>query len=262
MNNSQYTKYVVRRSELLFEVVSACKQLLKSNEADETRSYVDSRISTYNQNKFDFGYFPTDEKLDLLFSKVKQPVLIKLGLVFFNENSSYKRSMLNQHNLVIPIKDDYGNIVALVGRNSLSSEEQKKLEIQKYKYTYGYSKSCNLFGLYHAKKTIRKLHKVIIVEGQIDCISCHAHGLHNTVALGGSSMSDYQLFLLMKYGGHDLKLSLLLDNDEAGKKAENKIRDKYSKYVNIEKISLPNKYKDVDEYLRLSKNYDALNTLI
>lgn len=263
MNNSQYTKYVKKRSELLQEVTSACKQLLQSSsDADEARKYINSRVSSYNQNKFDFGYFPTDEKLDLLFSKVKQPLLIKLGLVFYNENASYKRSVLNQHNLIMPIKDDYGNIVALVGRNSLSSEEQKNLEIQKYKYTYGYSKSCNLFGLYHAKKSIRKLHKVIIVEGQIDCISCHAHGLHNTVALGGSSMSDYQLFLLMKYGGNDLKLSLLLDNDEAGKKAEAKIRDKYSKYVTIDKIALPKDYKDVDEYLRSSKNYDALNTLI
>jgi DNA primase len=259
MNNFQYTKYIKQRSDLLSEVIITCKQLLKSSkEADDVRNYIDNRISTYNQNKFDFGYFPPDDNLKLLSDIIEPTKLIKLGLVFFNENVAYKRSMLHQHNLIMPIKDDYGHIVALVGRNSLPPEEQKLLEIQKYKYTYGYSKSCNLFGLYHAKKSIRKLQKVILVEGQIDCISCHAHGLHNTVALGGSSMSDYQLFLLMKYGGNNLKLLLLLDNDEAGKKAENKIKNKYSKYVNIEKINLPPEYKDVDEYLRTNQNYDAL----
>jgi DNA primase len=262
MDTAQYYKHISDRSKLFNKIVLICKDLLHSaDKAEEVRNYVDSRISSYNQNKFDFGYFPADSDLDILLSKIDKSVLLNTGLIYSNDNIFHKRSILNNHNLIIPIKDDYGNIIALVGRNSVFSKDEQNNteEIQKYKYTYGYSKSCNLYGIYQAKKAIRNSKKVILVEGQIDCISCHGHGLHNVVALGGSSMSDYQLFLLMKHGCN--KLHLLLDNDDAGKKAESKIINKYSKYISIEKVALPPEYKDIDEYLRLSNNYNALNNL-
>ncbi|HVI40221.1 MAG TPA: toprim domain-containing protein [Anaerovoracaceae bacterium] len=258
MNTSGFIKRVLTHSDLYSNVVGACKELLKSSLAAEAKDYLDSRVFENNQKLFGFGYFPNDDNLGLLIDKVGLSTLKTLGLVYPDRgNTSMMRGLLSQHNLIMPIKDDYGNIVALVGRTLLSENQQKESEVQKYKYTNGYKKSSNLFGLYYSKKSIRKNRSVIIVEGQIDYITCHSHGFHNVVALGGSSMSDYQMYLLLKYG-QDLRVNLLLDNDIAGRKGQQKIIDKFSRFVNINPLALPEEYKDVDQYLRKGKDTSVL----
>lgn len=261
MNNKQFMYKTQQFSEMFSEVVAACKGLLKNSPlAEEARVYLDKRVSTFNQQKFDFGYFPNEENLELLISKVGEKKLQKLGLIY-NYNIHNRKGLLNLHNLCMPIKDDYGNIVALVGRTLLPESEQKELEISKYKYS-NFTKAANLFNLNFAKRSIRNSRSVILVEGQIDCISCHAHGFHNTVALGGASLGWFQLYLLRKYGTKDLTIYLLLDNDNAGRKAQQKIIDRYSEEATIKKVFLPEDFKDVDEYLHKSNDYSALNGLL
>ena len=260
MNTSSFIKRVLLHSELLGKVVAACHDFLNYDMAKTTTQYVRSRISKNSIDKFRFGHFPQDgNDLDVLIEKVRIDSLKALGLVYPDrENQAILRSTLSNHNLIIPIIDDYDNIVALVGRTFLSEEDQKKAELQKYKYTNRYRKSGNLFGLSCSKRAIRNKNSVIVVEGQIDCVSCHSYGLHNTVALGGSSMSDYQMYLLMKYS-KSLTVNLLLDNDDAGRKGQQKIIDKFSSSVKINKIYLPDQYKDVDEYLRKSETHSVLD---
>jgi DNA primase len=54
-------------------------------------------------------------------------------------------------------------------------------------------------------------------------------GIHNSVAIFGSSLSDSQQFLLERLGV--MSLSVCLDNDEAGKKGRDQIlRDCRSMY--------------------------------
>lgn len=257
MNNKQFMYKVQQTSELFSEVVVACKSLLHSSVASDARTYLDTRVSVFNQKKFDFGYFPDEENLDLLISKVGEKTLKKLNLIY-NYNIHNKKGLLNLHNIIMPIKDDYGNIVALVGRTLLPESEQKILEISKYKYS-SFTKAANLFNLNIAKRSIRHSRSVILVEGQIDCISCHAHGFHNVVALGGASLGWFQFYLLRKYGGKNLTIYLLLDNDNAGRKAQQKIIDRYSAEAIIKKIDLPDDFKDVDQYLHKSNDYSALS---
>lgn len=261
MDTSSFIKNTLVNSKKFENVVAICKDLLKTFDlAGQTKEYLNARITLHNQQKFDFGYFPGDEDLNVLIDKVGLNTLKSLGLIYPDKNNPIvMTSLLKNHNLIMPIKDDYGYTVALVGRSLYSEEEQKAKEIQKYKYTNGYKKSNNLFGLCYAKKAIRNTQRAIVVEGQIDCITCHSYGLHNTVALGGSSMGDYQIYLLMKSGVKDIYL--LLDNDEAGRKGSQKIIDKFSKYLKFHLIKIPDDYKDIDQYLRNSKNHNALNEL-
>jgi DNA primase len=250
------------RSNAFCDVVLACKFLLKNSpNAKEHFSYIKSRISDNNIDSFNIGYFPNDKNLDELTELVDKKTLQKLKLTYnwFVNNrssvSSIQKGLFNYHNIIFPYNDEYGNIIALAGRTLLGDTEQEEVGVPKYKNTF-FNKSLHLFGLYQAKRAIAKRGCVIVVEGQIDCISCHGHGIHNVVAIGGSDLSRYQFYLIKKYSDD---IYLLLDNDSAGKRATEKILDRYSKYANIRTLELPASFGDVDEYLRQSSTCDVFN---
>ena len=261
MNVRDLASNILQKSEDFAEVLSACRTLLKYHPlAEKTREYLDNRISPHYQDVFKFGYFPSNENISILTDLVPEKKLRDLGLIYYKKTNdsdciiNVNVGFLNHHNLIMPYKDSRGNIIALVGRTILSEQHQKELCIPKYKNTVFY-KSLHMFGLYQAKKSIVNNKSIIIVEGQFDCISCHAHGFHNVVALGGTALSKYQFSLLRRYTNN---IYLLLDTDTAGTNAANKIFNKYSKLANIQKIQLPKCYKDIDEYLKKSNDYSVL----
>jgi len=168
------------------------------------------------------------------------------------------KGMLSNHNITIPYYDIYGNIKALVGRTTLSEDDRKDQGLQKYKYTR-FSKSLHLFGLYQARQAILEKNSVILVEGQIDCITCHEYGVHNVVAIGGISLSKRQFQLLSRYAQ---KFYLLLDNDIEGRKAQQRIMKRYANLAKFEILEMPTRYKDVDECLRSGQSNNVFLTKI
>ena len=149
--------------------------------------------------------------------------------------------------MLIPYNNLYSNTIAFIGRTVLSEEKRKSLDIQKYKFTR-FNKSLHLFGFDKALQNIRQTKTIIIVEGQLDCITCHDHGVCNVVALGGLTLSKNQYAILRRYAD---TIYLLLDNDDKGQNAQNKIISKYAnEKVKIIKLSLPFGCKDIDQYLR------------
>jgi DNA primase len=58
--------------------------------------------------------------------------------------------------------------------------------------------------------------QALLVEGQIDCIRCHAAGFTNAVASQGTAFTDQHARLLRRYADHVL---IVLDADTAGRKA-------------------------------------------
>lgn len=250
------------QSEMFAEAVSACKSLLQSApEAKEAREYINKRMSAYYINKYNVGYFPNDNNLNLLLNTVSSDTLEQLRLIHTRQvqkrgyiEESYK-GIFNNHNIVFPFIEEYGNIIALAGRTLLSEADQREFGISKYKNTI-FNKSLHLFGLHGAKSTIEKRNCAFVVEGQMDCISCHAHGIHNTVAITGSNLSRYQVYLLKKMTD---KLYLLFDNDLAGASAFDKAYKLYSNDIKIEKLQIPEKYKDIDQYLRESDECDLFD---
>jgi len=262
LNIREYAKGVRSRSEQFADVVSACKSLFRhSPHAEQARAYMRTRLSDHSIDKYGIGYFPDNKHLDELISLVGAETLRDLSLIkdgTINNRShidQFKRGYFNRNNVVFPFKDEYGNIIALAGRTLLGKEEQRELGVPKYKNTV-FGKSMHLYGLYHTKDAIERNGSVIVVEGQIDCISCHANGFFNTVALTCSELTLYQLYTLKKMTN---KIYLLLDNDEAGRKATAKAISRFSRYIEIEKLTLPDSYNDVDDYLRGSAQHDIFN---
>jgi len=257
----ELSESIIKRSELFQEVTLACQHLLYTPEAEEVRKYAYSRFSKYSLKKYQIGYFPPNHHLDSLRSLVSKNTLEALRLVYSKNlkgrGFTYQADfgLLNYHPLVIPFRDEYGNIIALAGRTLLNEDEQRSFEIGKYKNTF-YEKSLHLFGVPYAKGAIERSNSAIIVEGQIDCISCHANGFHNVVALTGSGLSDYQVYLLKKMAK---TIYLLLDNDKAGQKAKSRIISNFSKDLDIKEVEVPPNFEDVDKYLKSSPTYDIFD---
>jgi DNA primase len=79
-----------------------------------------------------------------------------------------------------------------------------------------YSKGRVLFNLDKAKEAIRKLDYAILVEGQMDCISVYAAGLHNVIASSGTAFTEVQAKLLGRFSKN---VVVNFDPDTAGAKA-------------------------------------------
>lgn len=255
MDIREFSNHIHSRSEKFAEVANVCKSLLHhAPEAKDARDYINARLSKYTINKYNIGFFPPDESIHLLSDVVDKKDLEALRLIYTKcvQKRGYTeeiiKGLFNNNNIIFPFVGEYGNIIALAGRTLSSSADQSEFGISKYKNTF-FNKSLHLFGLHKAKSAIERTNCAILVEGQMDCISCHANGYHNTVAMTGSYLSRYQVFLLKKMA---TKLYLLFDNDSAGNSAFDKAYKQYSSYIQIERLKVPDGFKDIDQYLRES----------
>ena len=257
-----------KEDENLSKIVESCQYLLNNfPEAQECRDYLDSRLTKDSQNNFQFGYFPDLNNIRVLIDLVGEDVLRNANLFKSKdlEDSFCPRqinfSYFDKYPLVMPYKNTYGKIVAVVGRTLLSDEARKEKKIEKYKNTREskfFIKGNLLFGLYENKEYIIEQNCVYVVEGQFDVIKAIEKGFRNIVALGNSNMTPYQLSVISRYTNN---IFLLLDNDEAGEKGRKRIIDKFGQLANIRNFYLPDGYKDIDDYL--SKNsYDSLSFVV
>jgi len=236
MNIQSLSKRILYKSEVFAEVMSVCSSLLKySPDAEVVRNYIKTRVPSYHCNGFSFGYFPNNEQLHLFTEYLDEDLLFDLGLFYkkyvCDSGIPYATSfsILGDHNLVMPYRNLNGDIIAMVGRSLLSEADRESKNISKYKNTK-FQKSLNLFGLYKAKHSILEQGYAVVVEGQFDCITCHRYGFKNVVALGGISLTKFQLYLLMRYTD---TIYLLLDNDKSGQKSAEILIHRYKKIVNI-----------------------------
>lgn len=235
----------------MFEKITEACQFLLDNfpESQNCKSYLNSRISESFQQKFQFGYFPNTENLTCLTSIVSEDMLKKNNLLYLKdiEDSMCPRNIkinyFENHPLIFPFKDTYGNIVGLVGRSLLS--DHQRVDVAKYKNT-SFTKGNYVFGLFENKQSILDNNLVYVVEGQFDVIKASEKGLANIVALGTSSMTDMQFSTIMRYTDN---IILLLDNDDAGEAGRKKIMQKFGQYANIQNFWIPRQYKDIDECL-------------
>lgn len=243
----------------LDKITEACRFLLNNSpEAQSYLDYINGRLSPKMQEEFSFGYFPGAQNLSLLTSFVSEEELKGENLLteYTMRDSVSARIIYHcffeDHPLVLPYRDVYGNILALVGRTLLDDATRSNLPepISKYKNTK-FPKGNHVFGLYEAKTSILEKDCVYVVEGQFDVIKAREKGIHNIVALGNSNMTAYQLSLTCRYTKN---IFLLLDSDAAGEKGREMAIKKYSQVCNLSSIYLPFGYKDIDEYL---KNHDG-----
>jgi len=97
-------------------------------------------------------------------------------------------------------------------------------QYSKWKHSKDFKSQNYLYNFWFAKEHILKTHTAIIVESPGNVWRLEENGIHNSVAIFGSSLSDYQKILLDSSGA--MNLIVLTDNDEAGHKAAQNIKQK------------------------------------
>ena len=120
-----------------------------------------------------------------------------------------------RNRVMFPIANENGRVIAFTGR-TLATDEKAGPKYLNSPETAIYSKSRVLFNLHQAKEAIRALNYVILVEGQMDCISVFSAGFHNVIASSGTAFTAAQAALLARFSKQAL---VNFDPDAAGAKA-------------------------------------------
>lgn len=150
-----------------------------------------------------------------------------------------------QQGIVIPHYNSENKLVGIRERTLIKEEEEfgkYKPAILNYKQ-YSHPLSFNLYGLNWAKKQISKIKKAVVFESEKSVLKYMSiFGMENniTVACCGSSISSYQIELLISAGAEEIIIAFDKDFDNIGddvwkRQVENykKINNKYGNLINI-----------------------------
>jgi DNA primase len=152
-----------------------------------------------------------------------------------------------QRRLMVPIRDERGQVVAFTGRTVLS-EERERRKYMNTPETAAYHKGRVLFGLDLARQAIGERGHAVIMEGQFDVIVGHQFEVTNAVASSGTALTEDQVRLLKRYTD---ELVLMFDNDRAGRIAAERAIDLCAGQEMRTRVArIEGEAKDPDEFLR------------
>lgn len=163
------------------------------------------------------------------------------GLLSCNEeNFSYYDRFRNR--IMFPLKNAQGRIVGYSGR-TYTGQEPKYLNSPE---TPIFQKRKLLYNLDKARKSIRKLDEIVLLEGFMDVIKSDTAGLKNVVATMGTQLSDEHITFIRKLTSN---ITLMFDGDFAGSEATLKTgQNLLQQGLNVFVIQLPSGM-DPDEYI-------------
>jgi hypothetical protein len=153
---------------------------------------------------------------------------------------------------VAPIYDiDYKYMVGCTGRsifnqcshcesyhnpNDSCPDKENQWKYSKWKHNYQFKTQNHLYNMWFAREHILKSNKVILVESPGNVWKLEENGIHNSVALFGSHLSDKQKIILDGSGA--MTIITIMDNDDAGRKAHDLIMTKCKNTYNIININI------------------------
>ncbi len=140
-----------------------------------------------------------------------QALLLEAGLIVKKDKEGYYDRFRNR--IMFPIRDRRGRVIAFGGRVLDKEGTPKYLNSPE---TPVFHKGRELYGLHEAQKALRRLDKLLVVEGYMDVVALAQHGIRYGVAtLGTATSSDHvdRLFRLTP------NVVFCFDGDRAGRDA-------------------------------------------
>jgi len=189
------------------------EMLWKDPEGKKAYSYL-SRRGVNNESIKTFGLgFALDSWNGLIGNlrtrKIEPEAAFKAGLAGKKASRYYDYF---RGRIMFPIRDQHGQIVGFGGR-IIEQGEPKYLNTPE---TLLFNKRKTLYGLHLALPHIRREKEAILVEGYMDVILLHQHGIKTAIAPLGTSLTEKQVSLLR---GRLEKITLVFDGDAGGEKA-------------------------------------------
>lgn len=233
-SSPQEAKEAKQRTVLLDLNEAACKwfqEQLRRPEAASAREYLKSRgLDQKAIELFRIGYAPESGFLlrDRLKGEADEEALRESGLFSWKDNADDRRQTSDtrqpetgaraaiyskfRNRIMFPICNESGKVIAFTGR-TLATDEKSGPKYLNSPETPIYTKSHVLYNLHLAKEWIRKFEYVILVEGQMDCISVYNAGFHNVIASSGTAFTEFQVKLLKRFAS---RIVVNFDPDTAG----------------------------------------------
>jgi DNA primase len=196
----------------------------KLSEMPDVKMYLHSRgVEQETISMWRLGYAPahwSDLCAQLTAQGFTKEEIADAGLAIRSEKKPGEIYDRFRGRIMFPIFDSSGQVIGFSGR-FFEKVEGSKEDAEPAKYvnspeTALFKKSRVLYGFDKAKNFMRKLDCILLVEGQFDLILSHQSGLHFTVALSGTALTQEHLSLL---GRLSKRLVLALDADQAGVRA-------------------------------------------
>ena len=171
--------------------------------------------------------------------------LLEAGLLTKNEKGNvYDRF---RDRIVFPIRDTRGRTIGFGGRTLSAQDGPKYLNSPE---TPVFHKSQELYGLYEARRALRNLDSLILVEGYMDVVALAQFGVANSVATLGTASGQPHFEKLFRYAD---EVICCFDGDQAGRQAAWKALDNALGVLNehrqIKFVFLPDG-EDPDSFIR------------
>jgi DNA primase len=212
------------------------------------------RLSLDFIDRYQLGFAPAKEGLFLKrmeHHKISKQVLVQAGLL----NSAGRDFFQNR--ITFPVNSPRGALVGFSARKI--HEETFGGKYINSPETLVFKKSKILYGLHLSRRSIAKQQKVIVVEGQIDCLRLIDAGWDLTVASLGTAFGVSHVSELALLGVKEA--CLLFDGDKAGKEAASKVGDLFQSVgIDVKVARLPDQ-EDPDSFLK-TRGASGLKTLL
>ena len=201
----------------LYEILSTADRYYRSVIRDHALSgnaieYLRDRgVTGVAARDFGIGFAPAGwDGLKSALAQFPENKLVDAGLLVRNDAGRvYDRF---RERITFPIRDTRGRVVGFGGR-VLGDEKPKYLNSPE---TEVFQKSRELYGLFEARRALRELPRLLVVEGYMDVVALAQHGVPNVVATLGTATSHAHFEKLFRY---TREIVCCFDGDSAGRAA-------------------------------------------
>ncbi len=207
-----------RYNKLMEELNGFYQDQLKTSAAKKkVVNYAKNRgISGSIAKRFELGFAPPG--WTNLFDSYKNSEestqdLLSMGMIVPKKDKKDDYYDRFRDRLMFPIHNTKGLVIGFGGRVLSSKDNPKYLNSPE---TPLFSKSKELYGLYHCRKYSRKIDAIIVVEGYMDVIALHQQGITNVVATLGTATTSSHLQVLSRTAE---TIVFCFDGDKAGRDA-------------------------------------------
>ncbi len=180
-----------------------------------------------------------------------------------------KADLFSSTKITFTIFDHKNNPIGFVARN-VNFNKKDKATYPKYRNTSShvpiYNKSLTLYGLNIVQQLKPKPDRIDLFEGYPDWVTAQQNGITNSIALGGTALTEEHVKLLKDLGYQHI--NVILDGDNAGDKSTASIIAKFANQIEgirftVMELDYPNHLiggdRDPDNYFKFKKTEDYLS---
>ena len=198
----------------LLQVVQTAADYYKQRLRETPRAiqYLKSReLTGATAARFGIGYAPGGwRNLESAAADYADEAMVTAGLVISGDDG--KRYDRFRDRIMFPIRNTRGQVIGFGGR-ILDQGEPKYLNSPEGPL---FSKGRELYGLFESREAIRARDRVLVVEGYMDVVMLHQHGVEYAVATLGTATTAAHLVKLLRQAD---RVVFAFDGDSAGQRA-------------------------------------------